>query len=481
MRKSILSSLVFLLSIALSAQNTGTVPTASPTEPSYNYQFRLQLTDKGKTPFSINKPEDFLSQKAIDRRNRYNISIDESDLPISSKYIEAVQSKGVTVIASSKWMQTITIHCTDSLMIDEVKKLPFVKDATFVWKGMPTRPVRIDENKDRKYTFESEYIIGDYYGAAFDNININNGQALHDAGFKGQGMDIAVIDAGFSYLPNLEAMQNMNIKGVKNFVYGRDDVFAEQNNKHGLMVLSCMATNKPNQFVGTAPLANYWLLRSEDTRSEFPVEEDYWVAAAEYADSCGVDVVNTSLGYTKFDFPSQSPTINDLDGKTAFISIGANMLAEKGVLFVCSAGNSGRDKWRKISSPGDALGALTIGAVSKDSTVADFSSRGFSADMRIKPDAMGLGERSAVIDSHGQINYSYGTSFSSPNMCGMAACLWQAFPELTNKEIIQVIREAGNRYDTPDPDYGYGIPDMGKAMEIAKQKLAIKKLKEKKK
>ena len=296
---------------------------------------------------------------------------------------------------------------------------------------------------------------------------------MHDAGFKGKGMTIAVIDAGFNHLPQIEMLNNLDIKGYKGFVYENEDLFNNAN-QHGLNVLSCIGTNKPMQFVGTAPEAGFWLFGSEDSRSEFPIEEDYWATAIEYADSVGVDVVNTSLGYNNFDKPAKSYTHKDLDGKTALISRAADKASQKGMLVVISAGNSGDSEWRKITPPSDAVNVLTVGAIQQDSSIVGFSSRGLTADLRIKPDVMALGLGAATIDDKGHVSSKAGTSFSSPIMCGMVACLWQAFPALTNREIVNIVRESSDNFETPDQDYGYGLPDMGKAMSLA-QSLVEKK------
>ncbi len=454
MKKILLLSGLLITVSLLAAQN-------------YNYQFRLFLKDKGKTSYSIDKPEKFLSQKALERRQKQGIVVNSSDLPISDEYIKAVERVGGVVIAKSKWLQTITVHCSDTLLVQEYKKLPFVSDARFVWKG---KPVVKKERNDSvvKYPAMETVSFGNYYGRADRNIKINNGHKLHDAGFKGKGMEIAVIDAGFNHLPEIEMLDNVDIKGYKGFIYEHDDLF-ENANQHGLNVLSCIGTNKPMQFIGTAPEASFWLFSTEDSRSEFPVEEDYWAAAIEYADSVGVDVVNTSLGYNNFDKPATSYTHQDLDGKTAFITRAANYAARKGMLLVISAGNSGDSEWRKITPPSDAIDILTVGAVKRDSIIAPFSSRGMTADLRVKPDVMALGLMSAVVDDRGKVSLKAGTSFSSPIMCGMVACLWQAFPTLTNLEIIDVVRKSSDQYETYNEDYGYGLPDMEKAMALAKE------------
>jgi subtilisin family serine protease len=438
-----------------------------------NYKFRLILKDKGTTPYTIDKPEKFLSPKAIERRQRQGIAIDESDLPLSQDYLKAIEAVGGTIVAKSKWLATVAVNCSDSAMAEKYKELPFVSDVKFVWKGKPAGEEETDSIVN--YPAGETVVFGDAYARSGRNIKLNNGQVLHNAGFKGKGMTIAVIDAGFNHLPQVEMLNNLDIKGYKGFVYEHTDLFNHAN-QHGLNVLSCIGTNKPMQFVGTAPEASFWLLGSEDPRSEFPVEEDYWAAAIEYADSVGVDVVNTSLGYNNFDSPAESYTHKDLDGKTALISRAADRAAAKGMLIVVSAGNSGDTEWQKITPPSDAFNVLTVGAVKTDSVIAPFSSRGLTADLRIKPDVMALGLRAAVVDDKGLVRFMSGTSFSSPIMCGMAACLWQAFPTLTNKEILNVIRESSNNYETPDRDYGYGLPDMAKAMTIA-QTLADKKTK----
>lgn len=436
----------------------------------YNYQFRLILTDKGHSPYSIDKPEKFLSQKALERRQRQGIAIDDSDLPISQEYVSQIENLDAVVIAKSKWLRTVTVHCIDSTMVDKLKELSFVSDAVFVWKGImkETRPDSLVY-----YPAKEEVLFGNHYGKGDINIKLNNGQYLHEAGFKGEGMDIAVIDGGFNHLPQIEMLDNVNVKGSKGFIYKFENLF-ESAGQHGLNVLSCIGANKPMQFVGTAPEASFWLLTSEDTRSEFPVEEDYWAAAIEYADSVGVDVVNTSLGYNNFDNPAKSYTHADLDGRTAFITRAADKAAQKGMLLVISAGNSGNSEWRKITPPSDAVNVLTLGAVMPDSVVARFSSRGMTADLRVKPDVMALGVSATVVKDNGTVGKSSGTSFSSPIMCGMVACLWQGFPTLTNKEILEVVRISSDRYENFNEDYGYGIPDMKKAMELA-QAIADKK------
>ena len=292
---------------------------------------------------------------------------------------------------------------------------------------------------------------------------MSHADRLHEAGFKGQGMTIAVIDAGFHNVDKIEAMKNINILGTRDFVNPEADIYAESS--HGMSVLSCMAMNQPNVMIGTAPEASYWLLRSEDEYSENLVEQDYWAAAIEFADSVGVDLVNTSLGYYSFDDPTKNYRYRDLNGHYALMSREAAKAADKGIVVVCSAGNSGSGSWKKITPPGDAENVITVGAVNKYGVLAPFSSVGNTADGRVKPDVVAVGLGSDVMGTDGNLRHANGTSFSSPIMCGMVACLWQACPELTAKEIIELVRRSGDRAVFPDTIYGYGIPDLWKAYQ----------------
>ncbi len=255
------------------------------------------------------------------------------------------------------------------------------------------------------------------------------------------------------------------IKGTKDFVYDGEDMF--QSSDHGLKVLSLMATNRPEIFVGTAPDTKYWLLRSEDGRSEYPIEEDYWIAAAEYADSVGVDIINTSLGYSDFNASAQSYTQDQLDGKTAHITKAAEIAAKKGIFVEVSAGNEGNNIWQKIAVPADAEHVLTVGSMTRDSLVSIFSSRGFTADGRVKPDVVALGSKINVVSSTGEIEQSNGTSFAGPVMSGLAACLWEAYPNLTSLQLLDIIKQSAHKFDNPDKSFGYGIPDMEKALKLA--------------
>lgn len=447
MKKLVL--LVFALNICL-----GTFAQFTPGD---TLKYRISLKDKAATDYSLQKPEMYLSKKSIERRKRQGLEIDSTDLPVCKKYVDAIRKKGVHVLVTGKWDNFVTVSCNDSMLIAEIAGLPFVRSTERVWRGVAKRA------SERDLLINKPLRTDSLYGPAITQIKMSHADRLHEAGFKGQGMTIAVIDAGFHNVDKIEAMKNINILGTRDFVNPEADIYAESS--HGMSVLSCMAMNQPNVMIGTAPEASYWLLRSEDEYSENLVEQDYWAAAIEFADSVGVDLVNTSLGYYSFDDPAKNYRYRDLNGHYALMSREAAKAADKGIVVVCSAGNSGSGSWKKITPPGDAENVITVGAVNKYGVLAPFSSVGNTADGRVKPDVVAVGLGSDVMGTDGNLRHANGTSFSSPIMCGMVACLWQACPELTAKEIIELVRRSGDRAVFPDNIYGYGIPDLWKAYQ----------------
>lgn len=426
-------------------------------------KYRISLTDKAETEYSLKKPQKFLSKKAIERRKRQGLRIDSTDLPVCKTYIDAIRNVGVKIVVTGKWDNFVTVSCNDTTLINRIAQLPFVAKTERVWIA----PKFIEMHNKRDSLINNPKIYKDsIYGPAITQIQMSKADKLHEAGFRGQGMTIAVIDAGFHNADKITAMQNIQILGTKDFVDSNADIYGESS--HGMSVLSCIGMNQPNVMVGTAPEASFWLLRTEDEYSEHLVEQDYWAAAVEFADSVGVDVVNTSLGYYSFDDKEKDYRLRDLDGQFALMSRQAARMADKGMVLVCSAGNSGSNAWKKITPPGDAENVLTVGAIDKQGQLAPFSSIGTTADGRIKPDVVAVGLASDVMRTNGNQGRANGTSFASPIMCGMVACLWQALPQLTAKEIIELVRSVGDRADYPDNIYGYGVPDMWKAYEMKK-------------
>jgi subtilisin family serine protease len=419
--------------------------------------YLVEFTDKAETPHGIYNPATFLSQRAIDRRLRQGIAIDETDLPVVPAYVDSLKKLNITILHTSKWMNAAIVRSSNQQLMDTLSRVSFVK-SVILNKGTTTSP--INKPIDKQGDILKGSSADNTYGMAYNQIRTINGIPIHQQGFRGAGMQVAVIDAGYyraNELPSLAHLfQNNKILGTKDFVNPTSNIYAED--AHGMHVLSIMGGYIPSSFCGTAPEASYWLLRTEDAASEYPIEGDYWVCAAEFADSAGVDVINTSLGYNIFDNQAMNLTYSNLDGSSR-ISKGADMAVDKGMVVVVSAGNEGDKAWRYISTPADAKKVLSIGAMRSDSTLAAFSSVGPTADNRIKPDVIAMGVSTAIQGTDGYIRTGNGTSYSAPVVAGMVACLWQSSPNLKAAEVSELIRKHSNSFQTPSALRGYGIPN----------------------
>lgn len=434
---------------------------------------RVYLTDKKGTPYRLKKPEEFLSARALERRKRQHISVDSTDLPISPTYLELIRNQGVEIVCQSKWNNTVLVKTMLADDLDRLKQLPCVKNAVKVFQSPDSFTVPKRSKLDTT-PYKQDSLENKEHGLAHQQIEMMNGVALHQAGFRGKGMLIAILDGGFMNVDSISVFKSVDIIGTKDFSMPRaSNVYSELD--HGTMVLSTMATNLPHIYIGTAPEASYLLIRTETGATESLAEEDYWAAGVEYADSMGVDIVNSSLGYFSFDDKSTNYVYSDLDGNTSLISLTASRLAGKGIILTNSAGNSGNGTWKKIGVPADARDILAVGAVSKNKVNTVFSSVGPSADGRVKPDIMACGNACSVIRGNGKIGTANGTSFASPLACGMVACLWQALPHLTASQIMDLVRRSAHQYSTPDNIFGYGIPDFWKAYVNEESKSANKK------
>lgn len=427
------------------------------------YKFRVWFKNKSNTNYSFARPLEFLSQRSLDRRSRQKIAIDSTDIPVSASYISQLNALGLKKVVTSRWLNSVVVSTTDSSLIHQIRSKSFVDSVKCVWKKAVATRAAFDKS-DVVIDKSSLTPLANAYGYGLPQLSVSNGYDLHQMGFKGEGKTIALIDAGFSNSKNLPIYSTTQILGTKDFVTPGGDVYLAD--RHGEMVLSVMAAVDSSRFIGAAPRAGYWLFRTEDTSSEYPVEEDYWAAAAEYADSVGVDLINTSLGYSQFDDPSMNYRQSQLDGKTAFVTIAAQMAFNKGMLVIVSAGNEGDKSWRKINFPADAKDVLAIGAMAINLQISAFSSYGYSADGRVKPDVLSVGEGTFLYDNYGILSTSSGTSFSAPLMTGMLACLWQALPQSSNKELIELVRTNSSKALLPDTHSGYGIPNMAQIVQL---------------
>lgn len=457
LRKLLTITLITLLPTLLNA--------APPEKRAYpggrQYMVRLTLRDKRGGTATLARPEDYLSPRAIERRRRQNIAVDSTDLPVSPQYLAALREKGAEVVSRSKWTNTVVVRGGSLSALKALGRLPFVSETRLVWRSPDSISVTPPRPAVRKELSSWDDPLDTDCGVTTEQLAMLSASRLHELGFRGQGMMIAVLDGGFMNVDRIEAFREVSIAGVADMVTPRSKSIYRETD-HGTKVLSALGVNVPGRYRGTAPGAAYWLIRCEDSETEQLVEEDYWAAAAEFADSVGADVVSSSLGYHEFDYKEMNHAYRDLDGLSALCSRAASMLAGKGMVCVNSAGNDGMGSWKKINVPADARDIITVGAVTPQRKNAAFSSIGPTADGRVKPDVMAQGSPAAVVTGRGTILNDMGTSFAAPQVAGMVACLWQSVPQKTAREIIDIVRRMGDNASQPDNIYGYGIPDFSK-------------------
>lgn len=421
------------------------------------------FTDKEDNGFTVDQPETFLSQRSVERRAWQSLPVDASDLPVNARYVDSLSALGMQVLHTSKWLNGALVKSTDQQLIDTLYRLSFIDS------------VQWDHSKEPRYypsapsgkRFEDPYVIPPAYAYGFSEEQITQLHLdfLHEEGYTGNGVTIAVLDAGFYRMPQLPAFtlayETDQVIAEKSFVKEIDGVYVAHS--HGMSVSSIIIANWQDNLIGGAPDAKLALALTENPFSETRIEEYSWIEGAEWADSLGADILNTSLGYTEFDDSTTNYTYEDMDGKTAHISVANSMTAAKGMVSVTSAGNSGNDPWRYIGAPADATDILAVGAVDQAGQLASFSSRGPTFDHRIKPEVSAMGALTAVQATDSTVRLGYGTSYASPMIAGAAAVLWQAYPALTSTELMRRIIEAGDRYSGPDTQYGFGIPDFRSA------------------
>jgi len=427
-----------------------------------SYFFYIQLANKYNSVYSLSKPSEYLSERAIARRAFFGIKCDSTDLPVSTSYISQINSIGANIHCQSKWMNGVTVIVPDSNIMKLVRALPFVKWVQYTGKRDVALPL------SAKMKAETTTLN---YGSAAKQVNQINGNYFHNAGYTGKGIVVGVLDAGFTNVNTNPAFDSLRLQGrllgVKDIAEPNSNIYSLD--EHGANVLSIMSGNLPGKYLGTAPEASYWLIRTEYAPTEYLVETDFWTSGIEFADSVGVDVVNSSLVYTEFDDPSMDFTYNDMNGKVSRASRAATLASKKGIIVCNSVGNYGNSLWQYLGSPADANGIITVGAVTSTGSPSDFSSFGPSSDGRIKPEICALGTSTAFVNKNGSISTGDGTSYASPIIAGTIACLMQALKETNTHFDIESIRtlliQSSNWYQSPIDQLGFGIPDFDKVLK----------------
>ncbi len=442
-------------------------------------RYLIIFKNKGGASFSLNNPAVYLAVRSIERRTRYGIALDSTDLPVTPAYIDSIRNvPNVTVLNASKWLNQVSIQTTDPVnALNKINTFPFVVSATpLAARIISTNEIdkmgKFGETSRQITPQNTSRVTADFYnyGLSSSQINIHNGQFLHNIGLRGQNMIIGMLDAGYQNYLTVKAFDsaraNGQILGTYDFVDGETSV--NEDNAHGMQCLSTIAANIPGQFVGTAPKALFYLFRTEESATEYPIEEHNWVCGAERVDSAGGDVISSSLGYYDFqglfNTPAYNHTYADMNGNTTMPAKGADFAAKKGILVVNAAGNEGTNAWRFIITPADGDSVLAVGAVNGSGAVASFSSYGPSSDGQVKPDVASVGVATVVQQPSNVIGTSNGTSFACPNIAGLTTCLWQGFPEFNNMKIINALRQSGSIATMPNDRIGYGIPDVKKAL-----------------
>ena len=431
-------------------------------------RYIIKLKNKGDNPFSLSAPAAFLSQRAIDRRTRYGIAIDSTDLPVTPAYITQIKNvTNVTVLNVSKWHNSVTIQTTDPNAITTINGFSFVQTVASIAARIPNSTNEKFNVPEQPYTpsqrgtdIKADFF--DYGSGSLAEINLHKGQFLHNIGLRGQGILIAMLDGGFLNYNTFDAMDSimLNNQVLDTWDFYSKNTTVSDDHWHGMSCLSTIAANIPGQFIGKAPKANFMLYRTEDAFSEYPIEEFNMVCGMERADSAGADLISASVGYCDFDDPAFDHTYAQMNGNTTLAAIGADLAAKKGILFVNAAGNEGNKSWHYILTPADGDSVLAVGAVSASGDVGVFSSYGPSSDGQVKPDVASVGVAAMVQSTINTVTIMDGTSFACPNMAGLASILWQGFPEVNNMRIVRALRESGSIAAAPDDRIGYGIPDM---------------------
>jgi serine protease AprX len=410
--------------------------------------------DKEGSAYSVTSPIQFLSAKAIDRRTNQGILVNEQDIPVSQNYIDNVRNAGASILFRTRWMNGVLVQCSQSAK-EQVAMLNCVKSIELVAPG--AKPASATgRKKSNKDTNE-------------DGKPLNTGQLatlgidkMHEAGYHGEQIHIAMFDSGFEGVDVNDEFGHLFAEGrltsdSYDFVHKSPAVFHYDD--HGARAFSLLAAYKEGEFAGSAYKATYTLYVTEDDAKEYRIEEYNWLFAAERADSLGVDIISSSLGYNTFDIASMNYKKSDLNGHTAVCTRAASLAAERGILVVVSAGNEGSNSWGTITAPADAENILAVGAVNIAGEYNSLSSKGPTADGRIKPDVAALGVNVMLINSNGNLSSGSGTSFAAPLVAGLAAGVWQRHRSWSSKQLIDTLKLTASQAIMPDNFLGYGIPN----------------------
>lgn len=427
-------------------------------------KYWVKFKNKNGTPYTLSNPTAYMTGRAYLRRLTYSLTMDSTDLPVTPSYVTQLSAvPNVTMVYVSKWINGAVIAVSNTLALNTINSFTFVNSTAPVSKyrinniNVPDEPVSSLNKGTQAAATPSPVYGGSWWQAKQLGV-----ECLHNQGYRGQGMLIAVLDAGFLNVntnPVFDSLRNRGgIIGTRDFVAGGNSVY--EDDQHGAMVLSCIAAIKPNFIMGTAPRADFWLLRTEDAPTEKIIEEYNWIRGAEFADSVGADILTTSLGYTTFDIPSQNHSFADLNGNTSKMSIASRLAARKGMFVLNSAGNGNGGSWPKIGIPADADSICTVGAIDSLYNVAGFSSLGPTADGRIKPDLVARGSKAWVTFPNGTCGYSNGTSFSCPILAGAVACFWQAHKTWRAIKVLDTLKKTASYSLTPNNSRGWGTTNM---------------------
>lgn len=425
---------------------------------------------KDKGPHALRKDaqalaeaEQRLSPRALQRRAKVRAQaqlVEETDLALYQPYVTALQDKGAQIVVTSRWLNAVSVLATPE-QLAALQKLSFVRSLRPVarLKLPPVREATAEEIALQKVNGPHRFA----YGTSLAQMNQINATTLHDAGITGRGVLVGMLDSGFRWQDH-EAFAHLRILGERDFVQNDNRTRNETGDapgqdNHGTQTLSTLAGFLPGELIGPAFDASFLLAKTENIASETHAEEQFWVEAIEWMEAQGVEVTSTSLGYSLFDPGQTSYTTAEMDGKTAIITIAAEIAASKGVIVVNSAGNEGGNSWNIITAPADGPNVIAVGAVNASGGLVSFSSRGPTADGRIKPDVMAMGSGVYAVSSSTTKGYTFvsGTSFACPLTAGVVAQIVSAHPEVTPQQVLQVLHNTASRANAPNNDFGYGI------------------------